>query len=70
MPNARQDTYKGFREWLDEQYPSGRVSNEEWEQLILEDSQFDYISQSPAVGISYDILESGDDVLQQTDYIE
>lgn len=80
MPNSRKDTYKGFREWLDERYPSGQVTDLEWEQLILEDSQFDYKSlavgisysgeeilqtQSPAVGISYDIMsECGDEILQ------
>lgn len=61
--NPKNDTYKQFREWITQQYPltMGSPSDEEWEH---EDSQYDYISQSPSVSLNYEIT---DDMSGNTD---
>ena len=68
-PNAQNDTYKVFRQWISEYYPAG-ITDEEWEQVTLEDTQYDYLSQSPGVGVSYEIGagdgETTDDTVDQT----
>lgn len=39
---AQNDTFKKFREWLDNNYASGCPSGEEWEVIIREDEGYDY----------------------------
>lgn len=48
-----------LRQWINEYYPAG-ISEEDWEQITLEDGQYDYLSQSPGVGVSYEISASGE----------
>lgn len=58
--DPKKDTYKCFREWVGEQYPRG-LNEGDWEQVIREDNQYDYVSQSPFVG-NYEIAAVGDQV--------
>lgn len=41
-PDAKRDTFKHFREWLDDTYTGGNPSNEEWEITVQEDRECNY----------------------------
>lgn len=51
-----------LRQWI---HAAG-ITEDDWEQITLEDRQYDYLCQSPGVGVSYEIGE-GDDTTGDVD---
>ncbi len=49
-PDAKRDTFKRFREWLDDTYTGGNPSDEEWETIAQEDQEYTYTAHSDEDG--------------------
>ena len=62
VPDAKKETYKRFREWLNDYFSPEGPSEEDWEQIMNEDSQHNYL---PGVAIDYEISGHEDEVIQQ-----
>ena len=68
--DCKNDTYKKFREWLYQWYSEARYpTEEEFEQILAEDSQFDYNSLAPGVSLMYEVeyreaLDANDNIIQ------
>jgi len=45
--DSKRDTYREFRQWIDSEY-AGSPSEEQWVNIMDEDSNYDYQAQSPA----------------------
>ena len=52
VPEAKNDTFKQFREWLQEVYAVGCPTEEEWGQIMVDDKN--YLYHQPYVGPAYD----------------
>ena len=50
----KNDTFKNFREWLDEMFVAGIPNEEEWKRIMEEDDAYSYCYTEPVYG------ESGD----------
>ncbi len=42
VPDAKTNTFKRFREWLDDTFTGGTPADDEWETIIREDEEYDY----------------------------
>lgn len=62
VPDARRDTYKQYRDWVDQHFGEG-INNEVWEEILTEDSQHCYL---PSVAVDYEV--SREDVIEQPQY--
>lgn len=53
----KNDTHKKFREWIDTNY-QGCPDEQQWQDIVIEDRKFDYVSQCPSAVRQYEISES------------